>query len=80
MLPLRYIGAIHCFGLMFREEGMKGLYRGYIAYFFATIIYLAIVPIAAELMMHKTALYGKFEDNSDLYNEVMDKINKRKSE
>ena len=35
MLPLRYLGPIHCLGLMWREEGIKGLYRGYIAYLFA---------------------------------------------
>lgn len=40
MLPLRYLGIIHCIGLMWREEGLKGLYRGYIAYLFAVIILL----------------------------------------
>jgi Mitochondrial carrier protein len=35
MLPLRYLGIIHCLGLMWREEGLKGFYRGYIAYLLA---------------------------------------------
>jgi len=35
MLPLRYMGIVHCLGLMWREEGVKGLYRGYLAYLVA---------------------------------------------
>jgi hypothetical protein len=35
MLPLRYLGVLHTLGLTFREEGFKGLYRGYIAYVLA---------------------------------------------
>ena len=35
MLPLRYLGIVHCFGLMKREEGLRGLYRGYLAYLLA---------------------------------------------
>ena len=35
MLPLRYLGNIHALGLMWREEGIKGLYRGYVAYLLA---------------------------------------------
>jgi len=29
MIPRRYLSARHCLGLMYREEGLKGLYRGY---------------------------------------------------
>ena len=35
MLPLRYLGPLHALGLIYREEGMKGLYRGYLAYLLA---------------------------------------------
>jgi hypothetical protein len=35
MLPLRYLGMIHAFGLIRREEGIKGLYRGYTAFIIA---------------------------------------------
>ena len=35
MLPLRYLGVLHTLGLTYREEGLKGLYRGYIAYVLA---------------------------------------------
>ena len=38
MLPLRYLGVIHGLGLTYREEGLKGLYRGYIAYVLAVIL------------------------------------------
>ncbi len=35
MIPKRYIGVIHGVGLMWREEGFKGLFRGYVAYMLA---------------------------------------------
>ena len=38
MLPLRYLGPIHGLGLIWREEGIKGLYRGYFAYILAVSI------------------------------------------
>ena len=38
MLPLRYLGVLHTLGLTYREEGLKGLYRGYIAYVLAVSI------------------------------------------
>ena len=49
MIPMRYEGAVHCAGLMFREEGLRGLYRGYIPYMLATTIYWVMVPLMAEL-------------------------------
>ena len=39
MLPLRYLGVLHTLGLTYREEGFKGLYRGYIAYVLAVRTY-----------------------------------------
>lgn len=77
MIPSRYIGPIHALGLMWREEGMRGLYRGYSAYIIATSIYLLIVPIAAELSMSKSALAGNVHDETDeLYQKVI--LNKKK--
>lgn len=38
MIPARYLGAWHSFVLIAREEGVKGLYRGFIAYSVAVII------------------------------------------
>jgi len=35
MKKYRYIGNVHALGLMWREEGIKGLYRGYFAYLLA---------------------------------------------
>jgi len=35
MLPLRYTRLVHCLGLTMREEGLKGLMRGYSAYIVA---------------------------------------------
>ena len=46
---MRYEGPVHCAGLMWREEGMRGLYRGYFAFLLATSIYWTVVPIVAEL-------------------------------
>lgn len=72
MLPLRYLGLIHCLGLMWREEGkLRGLYRGYLAYLVAISFVITVVPISAELIMLKSPLYGHFEDSDDLYKEVM---------
>ena len=72
MIPTRYMGPIHALGLTWREEGMRGLYRGYWAYLIATSIYLLIVPIAAELSLSKSGFAGNIHDDSaDLYFEVM---------
>jgi len=49
MIPTRYLGPLHCIGSMLREEGVRGLYRGYWSYMIAATIYMSIVPIAAEL-------------------------------
>lgn len=35
MIPLRYGGAFHAFKLILKEEGLKGLYRGFYAGFLA---------------------------------------------
>jgi hypothetical protein len=68
MIPTRYLGPVHALGLCWREEGMKGLFRGYTAYILATSIYLVIVPLVAELKIQRSAFYGtQRDDNDDLY-------------
>lgn len=49
MIPMRYEGAVHGAGLMWREEGIRGLYRGYAAFMVATSIYWIVVPMISEL-------------------------------
>ena len=61
MIPMRYIGPIHATGLMLREEGFRGLYRGYSAYILATAIYLSVVPLFAELSVSRSALGGNYD-------------------
>jgi hypothetical protein len=73
MIPLRYIGFVHCLGLTYREEGVRGLMRGYFAYILATTIYLAIVPLFAELIMLKSSLYGNYNDTGKLENTVLER-------
>jgi hypothetical protein len=65
MIPMRYLGPIHTLGLMFREEGMRGLYRGYTAYLLATSIYVVAVPLFAEFMAMSTPIGGNYEDTSN---------------
>ena len=65
MIPMRYLGPVHTLGLMWREEGMRGLYRGYSAYLLATAIYIAIIPLFAEFCAMYTPIGGNYEDSSD---------------
>lgn len=74
MIPSRYMGAVHGLGLTYREEGLRGLYRGYWAYIIATAIYLAVIPLAAEISFLNTKLSGNIaDDNSDVYAELLKK-------
>lgn len=71
MIPSRYMGVVHGLGLTYREEGLRGLYRGYWAFILATAVYLAVVPLAAEISFLNTKLSGNFsDDNSDVYQEL----------
>jgi hypothetical protein len=65
MIPTRYLGPIHALGLTFREEGVRGLYRGYTAYLLATAIYLLVVPIACEIGLGKSFYSGIWKDDTD---------------
>jgi len=74
MIPTRYIGPLHGFGLTLREEGFRGLYRGYIAYAIATVIYTAVVPILTEITVLNRPISGTYEnDVNTLYDEVITK-------
>lgn len=78
MIPTRYLGPIHALGLMYREEGFRGLYRGYTAYLIATSIYLLIVPLATEIGLGRSYYSGIYKDDTDdLYQEVVMKRNKK---
>ena len=77
MIPPRYIGPIHATGLMMREEGLRGLYRGYTAYMIASAFYLITVPLLAELSMINSAYSGNYVDETDtLFDKV--KASRRK--
>lgn len=72
MVPMRYIGPLHAFGLMFREEGIRGLYRGYAAYLIATSMYTTLVPMIAEFSIMNKPISGNFDDDINrLYDEVI---------
>lgn len=74
MIPTRYLGPVHALSLCWREEGFKGLYRGYTAYILATSIYLLIIPLASELKILRSAYYGTIrDDNDDLYQSLKSK-------
>jgi hypothetical protein len=38
---------------------------------------ITMVPVAAELIMLKTPFYGHYEDNDELYKEVMARSQKK---
>ena len=66
MIPTRYLGPVHALGLTYREEGIRGLYRGYCAYALAVGIYLAVVPLVTEMQLCRMAIAGgKKRNNSD---------------
>ena len=65
MIPSRYIGPVHATGLMLKEEGFRGLYRGFTAYLIATAFYWAVIPMLAEFSVARTAIGGHYHDDSD---------------
>eukprot|EP00354_Favella_ehrenbergii_P007114 CAMPEP_0170455060 /NCGR_PEP_ID=MMETSP0123-20130129/3118_1 /TAXON_ID=182087 /ORGANISM="Favella ehrenbergii, Strain Fehren 1" /LENGTH=65 /DNA_ID=CAMNT_0010718007 /DNA_START=909 /DNA_END=1103 /DNA_ORIENTATION=- len=64
MIPMRYEGAVHCAGLMMREEGLRGFYRGYFAYIAATAVYWAVVPLVSELAIQRQPISGNQVDRT----------------
>jgi hypothetical protein len=59
------MGPVHALSLTWREEGMRGLYRGYSAYLIATSIYLLIIPISTELITSSGWISGTIKDDTD---------------
>lgn len=74
MIPMRYIGPLHALGLTLREEGLKGLYRGYLAYLVATSIFTFGVPMFSEVGCMNKPITGHYDDDvNKMYDEVMSK-------
>ena len=61
MLPHRYLGFRHAFNVIRKEEGFKGLYRGYAAYLLAISIYFMTVPFLGEIYMSRDPISGYYE-------------------
>ena len=71
MIPVRYYGPIHAFGLCLREEGVRGLYRGYFAYLIGMSIYCAFVPMLTDLSIMTMPICGGYKDEiGELYDQV----------
>lgn len=72
MLHPRYNNYLSCLHHMFKEEGFKGMYRGFAPYMVATAITLSIVPYLSEEILKRSPLYGKSakQDTEDLREEV----------
>lgn len=62
MIPRRYKNVRHCFGLTYREEGFRGLYRGFAAYAIAITIYTTLVPYMTFMATRKNPMLGFVED------------------
>ena len=76
MIPMRYASPVHALGLTFREEGLRGLYRGYVPFFIASAIFWGIVPLAAEFSMVSNPMLGNFEP--DRQGELLDEVRELK--
>lgn len=62
MVPTRYLGPIHAFGLISREEGYRAFYKGLVPYLVATSLTISLIPIIGEYKMMQSPLYGNFYD------------------
>ena len=60
---------------MWKEEGPKGFYRGYLPHMMATGVVLTIVPFMADQMLQRSNLYGrgKGDQVDSLYEEVSER-------
>jgi len=77
LLHPRYSNYLHCFAQTHKEEGLKGLYRGFPPYLLATVIALTVIPVMAEELLQRSPLMrskGKdtASENDALYDEVME--------
>ena len=62
MVPTRYLGPIHAFGLITREEGYRALFRGLLPYLVATSLTLSLIPVIGEFKLMNSPLWGNFVD------------------
>ena len=65
MLHARYENYLHCLYHINKEEGLRGFYRGFPLYLLATGVVTLLVPMAAEMAMHNTELYGHSRDREN---------------
>lgn len=72
MLHPRYNNYLHCLYTINKEEGLRGLYRGFPLYLLATAVVTLLIPVAAETAMQRTELYGydRRRENESLHEEV----------
>ena len=56
------MNGIHAFGLIRREEGFRGLYRGFTAYMIGMSVYLTIIPILAHFSLLQEPIMGFDKD------------------
>ena len=74
MLDPRYHNYFSCIFHSHKEEGLKGLYRGFGPHLLATALVMTIVPFVSDAMLQRSHLYGvdKHAENEDLLDEVME--------
>jgi hypothetical protein len=74
MLHPRYHNYWSCLYHTHREEGFKGLYRGFPPHLLATALCAAIIPYLAEVMLSRSQFYGvtKHSKNDELHDEVIE--------
>lgn len=78
MLHPRYGNYLSCLFHTFKEEGPKGLYRGYPPHMLATAITFALIPILADSILQSSPLmrsgskYDRAEKNDALYDDVVE--------
>lgn len=74
MLHPRYSNYASCMYHIFREEGIRGYFRGFPVYLMAAAITFGFVPLAANALLETSILYGNKKgtrsDNQELYDEV----------
>ena len=62
MVPTRYLGPIHAFGLISREEGYRAFFKGLVPYLIATSLTLSLIPIIGEYKLMESPIFGNFVD------------------